>query len=1284
MEQKPIIPYSRIIGDDGAFDKAKKDLSNFLDFIIKEGEKLKGISLNVDTKDTKALIEIGKEVEELKNKKLEYEVALKALLKTEKLLEKVTKEQRKGEVDKIKALADAEIQLTKYRKELAQLQKIEKASPTQNKKNAEAITELKLRIKDLTNEYNKNQKEVLERGKLTLKETKLLKALEVVENKQIDTLQEVRDRMSALRLVVQNTSLSTEEGRQTIDKYNKEIDELTQLLSDNSDEFIKNKINIGNYKESIKEALNETGLFKTNIAILDTAFDKLIDTLFSSKEAVEANTVAVNRNTESLGVLAKINGFLARIFKKNIATVNANTEAVVVNTGAVTAETEAVVLNTEATAINTGATNVNTQATTRNTGAVGKLIKSFKGLNTVLKASIILGIIALLGSLFSIFKQGRAGVVATEKAMARFAVISKVVITTLADFGKGLFSFFGAIGSSIGNLFLKMEKFALNMELLFKKPTAFSKQAKAEVSALEAQIASLDKQIQDNAKKNGDSYEEAWGKMGDAITTFGKRYDDAVASIKTLDEGIIRGFEIGDQIKKAELAIISLQKTVRGFEMMAEDDTLSLVTQLKATELLLVKRIALLKKESEINGLSLEQANAKARADLQANATTIGARANAIAGIKNEAKFTEALLQLNIDLSERKGENPLDDEFLQSSVEALKVYKQGLAEIQIAKQENAEKIRKIDRDIFEQNLDLLIDLIEKEKQLSEQQVNDTALAYQSRLNEFERFRGKFKDNVQKELDEFNLLAVKSATQLKAQLGDLSLDPEQAKLIRLELEKLENLDLQIKFNADNSFEVLNDGVALSIDDIKSLNKELQSIGLAEIPINRFREFTQEMQAWLKDTREQELALKKVGVAIEQLQNENLLSEVQLAEFKALNEEIRKLSEPTTLNPLKGEYDKRLKEIEDLEKRKTEITEEAEQARIQIRLNTLDEEEKIIKAQAEREYFIQKNKEGKLDKLTEDDIKKAYEKSEDLLKIQEERLALQTQLETTTNEKLIEAQRVQTEKLKAEWERFKKDLFQVFDLIADKFVEMANKQVQTTQERVSKQEKATDDQRARAQSGLENTLAFEEEQLAKREAQAQKAKRKAERLEKIKALWTSYQSYASDPENKNGEALQKTLRDFAILEAIQASFGDGGLVADKIPTDGRGIIRGRSHKGNGGGIPVLVEGNEGFFSGREVENLGKDNFRAFKSMLGKGKVSPDLFKNQRSEFMQAMPIIIDNSGIERGLEEVRNEIRNKPTQTVNVTELVSGFLKITEETKTPTKKVRNSYIIKKPKF
>lgn len=1282
MEQKPIIPYSRLVGDDGALDKAKEDLDKFAKYVEKIANELKGSLGSIDIKDAKGLQNQSKAVDELADMQKEYYKALDAVNKSEQLNNKLKKEARKLNTDANKLLDELNIELEQHKVALKVTNQLEKDGLVTVEEAAVARGRLKVLMRELTGEIKKQEKEIIQGNTLTVKETKLLKAKLTVQNKEIETVEKIRERIAALRIVVQNTNLTTDEGRKAIADYNKEIDELTDVLGENSDKFIKNKINVGNYTESIKKALDETELFKTGIGALDFIMEKVIDAMFDSKEATDANTKALTSNTKSVGILTEVNGFFARIFKKNAVVVSENTAAVATNTTAVDAETVAITENTAATQVNTTATNTNTAATTKNTGAVRKLIDGFKGLNKVLKGTIIVAAIALFGSLFAIFRQGRAGVVATEKVMQRFAVIAKVTIATFADFGKGLIGLFVAIGTSLGNLFDKFERIGLKLSITLAKPLAFTAKAKQQIVDAEKELAILDKRIAENAKNNGKAYLQSFSQMGKAVSSFKSRYQDAVAAIKSNDEAIIRAFQIGDEIKKAELALIRLNKIVRGLEMMGDDDTFSLTTQLEATRLAMIQRIKLMRQEVKISALQLEQANAKARADLLANASSIGASANRIAAIKDEARFAEELLQLNIDLDERKGENVLDDEALNESIEALKNYKNALVEIEIAKQENAEKLRKIDRDIFEQNLDLLIDLVDKEKQLSEQQVNSTILNYEKRLEEFNRFRAKFKDNAQKELDEFNKLAIKSARLLRDQLKDSSLSPVQIKLIRAELEKLENLDINIKFDADDSFKVFNGDVEFSLDNIQELNKQLQSVGLAEIPINRFREFVQETSAWLKDTKDLNLELQKVGNTIKEMQEGNLFSEEQLRNLRQINLEIQNLSDPKDLSVFA--YDKQLKRIEELEKKKTKIIEEAEMGRLQLRLNALNREQEFYEKQAEALYLIQKKKRGDNSALTEEEIKDAHKNSEELLKITEERLAIQSQMIQSNLEKNLEKNKEDTEKLKAQWERFKKDLFGVFDTIADKFVEMANKQVKTSEDRIAKQEKATDEQRARAAAGLENTLAFEQEQLAKREAEAARARKKAERLEKIKALWVSYQSYASDPENKSGEALSKTLRDFAILQAIQASFGDGGLIADKVPTDGRGMIRGRSHKGNGGGIPVMVEGNEGILSRANIENMGgADSFRAFKSMLDKGRISPSLFQNQKNEFTKSMPIVIDNRGIEKGLEDVRNEIRNKPTEGIRAEELVNVF-KLIHEKKTPNKTVRTNYIIKKNKF
>ena len=86
----------------------------------------------------------------------------------------------------------------------------------------------------------------------------------------------------------------------------------------------------------------------------------------------------------------------------------------------------------------------------------------------------------------------------------------------------------------------------------------------------------------------------------------------------------------------------------------------------------------------------------------------------------------------------------------------------------------------------------------------------------------------------------------------------------------------------------------------------------------------------------------------------------------------------------------------------------------------------------------------------------------------------------------------------------------------------------------------------------------------------------------------------------------------------MEAISLSFGDGGAIEDHLPSNG--IFQGQSHKGNQKGIKVLVEGNEGIFSGREMNNLGKSNFYALKEMAGRGVLKEGFFNGQRQTFIQ----------------------------------------------------------------
>jgi len=344
-------------------------------------------------------------------------------------------------------------------------------------------------------------------------------------------------------------------------------------------------------------------------------------------------------------------------------------------------------------------------------------------------------------------------------------------------------------------------------------------------------------------------------------------------------------------------------------------------------------------------------------------------------------------------------------------------------------------------------------------------------------------------------------------------------------------------------------------------------------------------------------------------------------------------------------------KMLKEIEEFEKERERIEKNAALQRKQNRITSIE---------AEQKSFIQDSKEWKQLEL---------EKQQILIDIEKDAI----------NERLKTQQTF--------WEKLSINIEDIIGKIIDRLIELNQKRVESNQKAVEDQNKTLDIQEARAQQGMQNTLGFEQRKLAEREADLLKSQKKQERLEKIKALWTSYTSY-SDKEKDPNTAIMKALRDFAILEAITASFGEGGVVEDvldKIPTNGKGVIRGRSHRGRNGGIPVLVEGKEGIFSKREMSNLGKDNFYRIKDMAGMGPVDTNFFSGQRQLIApRFIPVAQNNDQIINGLEEVKKAIEQKPVESWDMIGVTETFVEIVQTVSNKNKKTRNFFKVNKPRL
>lgn len=109
------------------------------------------------------------------------------------------------------------------------------------------FTLAEVEIKNLSKEYNNSRK--------------VLDAYINIQNQDIRTKQQARDANLKLIAIANELDATNEDQAAILKKVNKEIDDNTQFIKDNASEYEKTKINVGNYQEAIKGALNELGIF---------------------------------------------------------------------------------------------------------------------------------------------------------------------------------------------------------------------------------------------------------------------------------------------------------------------------------------------------------------------------------------------------------------------------------------------------------------------------------------------------------------------------------------------------------------------------------------------------------------------------------------------------------------------------------------------------------------------------------------------------------------------------------------------------------------------------------------------------------------------------------------------------------------------------------------------------------------------------------------------------------------------------------------------------------------
>jgi len=164
--------------------------------------------------------------------------AIKTQIDAETKLEKLEQERIKTQIQENK-LAQEEIKLTKQ----------------QNKEDRQS-EKLKKQLIELEDEQVKGK---IRHQKANQAQKKALTDELILQDKQAGTLEKLAAQNRKLRRERAKLNLATEEGKKRLKEINDELDDNNEVIRENSDALKKQKLNVGNYTESIEQATGELG-----------------------------------------------------------------------------------------------------------------------------------------------------------------------------------------------------------------------------------------------------------------------------------------------------------------------------------------------------------------------------------------------------------------------------------------------------------------------------------------------------------------------------------------------------------------------------------------------------------------------------------------------------------------------------------------------------------------------------------------------------------------------------------------------------------------------------------------------------------------------------------------------------------------------------------------------------------------------------------------------------------------------------------------------------------------
>ena len=238
-----------------------------------------------------------------------------------------------------------------------------------------------------------------------------------------------------------------------------------------------------------------------------------------------------------------------------------------------------------------------------------------------------------------------------------------------------------------------------------------------------------------------------------------------------------------------------------------------------------------------------------------------------------------------------------------------------------------------------------------------------------------------------------------------------------------------------------------------------------------------------------------------------------------------------------------------------------------------------------------------------------------------------------------------------------EESNKELFENISQTAQKVGDLINetfqRQADLSQESVDKQAANLERARDRAAQGLEANLAFEEQELAKRQAEQQQKQKEAEQAARILALFNLVSAYAASGDQN---ALARGLVDWSLMTALSQGFEEGGFTGSD---------------GSNSTVKGVVHANEYVVTAKDTARFGLvgksgDEFGEAMSdyYTVQSPVTQNHYQTQREEFNKGVnKVTVENSQMVKELQAIKKEIANQPNYSAQIVQLqedVYGFV------------------------